>query len=323
MAEGEAARSLVRPLRETDLPEADRIMRAAFGTFLRLPDPMAFFGDGDYVFTRFAAEPSGAFAAEVDGALAGSCFATRWGTVGFFGPLTVRPDLWDRKIAQALLAPTLACFDAWGTTHAGLFTFAHSPKHLALYQKYDFWPVHLNPVLWKRVRRRAAPASSAYVASRYSELDEAARVQAIGACRSLADAIYEGLDLSAEIRAVHAGKLGDTLFVHDADGLAAFAVCHAGARTEAGSGALYVKFGAARAGARAARDFDAMLDACESHAAERALLRLVAGVSTARREAYAALLARGFRIDVAGVTMIRGADPGYRRAGVFVIDDWR
>ena len=34
----------VLPLREDDLPVADRIMRLAFGTFLGLPDPQTFNG---------------------------------------------------------------------------------------------------------------------------------------------------------------------------------------------------------------------------------------------------------------------------------------
>ena len=43
----------VRPLREGDLSEADRIIRLAFGTFLGLPDPMTFMGDAGYVRTRW------------------------------------------------------------------------------------------------------------------------------------------------------------------------------------------------------------------------------------------------------------------------------
>jgi hypothetical protein len=43
----------VRPLREGDLQEADRIMRLAFGTFLGLPEPMTFMGDASYVRTRW------------------------------------------------------------------------------------------------------------------------------------------------------------------------------------------------------------------------------------------------------------------------------
>jgi predicted N-acetyltransferase YhbS len=93
----------VRPLQEADLGEADRIMRLAFGTFLGLPDPMAFMGDADHVRTRWAADPACALAAEVDGRLVGTNFVTRWGSVGFFGPLTVDPSLWDKGVSRALL----------------------------------------------------------------------------------------------------------------------------------------------------------------------------------------------------------------------------
>jgi hypothetical protein len=43
----------VRPLRAGDLEKADRIFRVACGTFLRLPNPLAFAGDTDYVRSRF------------------------------------------------------------------------------------------------------------------------------------------------------------------------------------------------------------------------------------------------------------------------------
>src|SRR6185295_3756911 len=90
----------VRPLHETELSTADSIMRLAFGTFIGLPDPMAFMGDASYVRTRWLANPQNAFAAEVAGEVIGSNFATNWGSVGFFGPLTVRPDFWDRGVAK-------------------------------------------------------------------------------------------------------------------------------------------------------------------------------------------------------------------------------
>src|SRR5690348_3459138 len=70
----------IRSLEERDLPAADRICRLAFGTFLGLPDPMTFMGDGDFVSTRWRAEPAGAIAAELDGELVGSNLATRWGS---------------------------------------------------------------------------------------------------------------------------------------------------------------------------------------------------------------------------------------------------
>lgn len=53
----------IRPLKENDLSEADRIFRLAFGTFLGLPDPVTCFGDADYVRTRFYSDPRSAYGA--------------------------------------------------------------------------------------------------------------------------------------------------------------------------------------------------------------------------------------------------------------------
>ena len=53
------------------------------------------------------------------------------------------------------------------------------------------------------------------------------------------------------------------------------------------------------------------------------LTRLQAGVNTARREAYEALLGDGFRIDMLGVILHRPDEPGYSRPGVYALDDWR
>jgi len=73
------------------------------------------------------------------------------GSVGFFGPLTIRPDLWDQGIAKLLMEPILRCFATWGIRHAGLFTFSQSTKHLYLYQKFGFYPRFLTAILSKSV----------------------------------------------------------------------------------------------------------------------------------------------------------------------------
>ena len=71
----------VRPLAEPDLPEAQRIVRRAFGTFFGVPNLDEFWTDFDFVYGRFGCEHTASFAADCDGALAGSNFATRWGSV--------------------------------------------------------------------------------------------------------------------------------------------------------------------------------------------------------------------------------------------------
>ena len=76
-------------------------------------------------------------------------------------------------------------------------------------------------------------------------------------------------------------------------------------------------------GSTAAQDFDRLLEACEEMAAENGLSRLVAGVNTARHQAYCRMLERNFRTDFQGVAMQRPSEPGYNRADVYLIDDWR
>jgi hypothetical protein len=64
----------IRSLEEHELPEADRIFRLAFGTFLGLPDPRLFMGDADMVRTRWLTDSSAALGAFLDSALVGSNF---------------------------------------------------------------------------------------------------------------------------------------------------------------------------------------------------------------------------------------------------------
>jgi len=253
----------IRPMEERDLPEADRIIRLAFGTFLGLPDPTKTFGDSDFAYTRFRAAPDSALAAEADGKLVGSNFATRWGSFGFFGPLSVEPRLWEQKVAQRLLEPTMELFKKWGCRHTGLFTFSHSPKHAGLYQKFDYWSRFLTPVMSKQVAQNTPRQRY----SRFSELSEDQKRQTLSGCRKLTDAIYDGLDVSREILAVNTQRLGDTILLLDGSQLSAFGVCHVGPKTEAGSNVCYVKFGAVRPGATARSNFEALLNSCEAYAA--------------------------------------------------------
>ena len=309
----------IRAVSEGDLPEADRIVRLAFGTFLGLPDPMRFMGDTDYVRTRWLADPSAAFAAELDGKLAGTNFATRWGSFSFFGPLTIRPDLWDKGIAQHLLRPTMELFDRWGVRHAGLFTFASSTKHLALYQKFGFWPRYLTALMELPI----GTESTATQWTRFSALSAPEKLACLEACRELSSSLYEGLDLEREILAVDAQGLGDTVLIWKVSQLAGFAVCHAGAGTEAGSGKCYIKFGCARSGPAAGREFRRLIHSCREYGLSAGAKTLCAGVNLARLEAYREMMQAGFRATMQGVAMERDSDPGYNRSEVFVMDDWR
>lgn len=309
----------VRPLAEADLPQAWRIVRTAFGTFFGAPDPENFWADRDLHTNRFRSEHVEAFVAEEEGALLGSNFATRWGSVGFFGPLSTSVDRWNGGLAQPLVAAACDTFDRWGVTHAGLFTFAQSTKHVHLYGKFGFHARFLTALMTAPARAGALPDYA-----RYSALAAPARQAAEAAARELCDAIYDGLDLTGEIRAVAAQGLGDTLLLWDGPSrLGAFAVCHWGPASEAGEGCLYIKFGAARPGPGVDGRFAALLDGAAALAHAAGMPAVLAGINLARDAAYRQMKASGFSPAFQGVTMHRGNEPGYSRPDVYAIDDWR
>jgi GNAT superfamily N-acetyltransferase len=309
----------IRLLQERDLDEAATIMRHAFGTFLGAPDLDNFWTDFDYVHGRFAAGHAKSFAADADGALAGSNFATRWGSFGFFGPLSIRPALWDRGLAQPLVAAVCGAFEEWGLSHTGLFTFAQSTKHVHLYGKFGFHPRFLTAIM----ARPAAADARFGAAARHSALSADDRAAAEAATAALTDAIYPGLDLSAEIATVARLGLGDTVLLYDGSRLVGLAVCHYGPTSEAGGGMCFVKFGAVEGGAGAETRLVALLDSCAALAVAVGMKAVLAGVNLAREEAYRAMKALGFRTEFQGVALHRDNHPGFGRPGVFVLDDWR
>jgi GNAT superfamily N-acetyltransferase len=307
-------------LKESELGEADRIVRLAFGTFMGLPNPLDFMGDRHYMTPRWRSSNVKVIAAREGDRLVGSNVITRWGSFGFFGPLTVLPEYWDRGVAQRLMESTMTIFDRWGVRHTGLFTFAHSAKHVGLYQKFGYWPRYLTAVM--TFAPEEARSEHVKAPMLLSALKKSEREKAIEACGRLTHRIDRGLDLGGEIRSVLAQRTGDVVLTYGRNGLDAFAVCLNGAGSEGGEKACYVKFGAARGGAGAAERFDGLLEACEAFASSRGAT-VEAGVNLAREEAYRRMRSRGYRVDKQGVAMQRPHVEGFNRAAAFVIDDWR
>lgn len=134
--------------------------------------------------------------------------------------------------------------------------------------------------------KQVAPSANHPGYTRFSELPATQKEEVLAGCRATTGVIYEGLDVSREIRAVDYQGLGDTILLLDGSKVTAFGVCHVGSKTEAGSGSCYVKFAAVCPGASAQGNFEALLNSCETYAATRSAGRLEAGVNMSRNEAY-------------------------------------
>jgi hypothetical protein len=276
---------------------------------------MSFLGDGSYVLPRWRTAGRIAFAAFDGERLIGSAFAMGWGSLVTLGPVSVDPEYWSRGVARALLAPLMRRLE---TRHGlvGLFTRPDSPKHVRLYETVGFRPQQLIALMGVASAAGEAPAL-------LSALPQRAQAAALAGCRGLAGALYRGLDPSAEIRAALAQGIGDAVLLSGRGGLAGFALVQSGPGSECGSGRLLVKF-AAVAGGRGRQDrLAALLQSCRAAAASIGAGTVVAGVSTARTDAYEVLKALGFRTIAHGVAMTRGPNARYNRPDACLLDDWR
>jgi hypothetical protein len=220
-------------------------------------------------------------------------------------------------VAQRLLESTMAIFERWGVRHTGLYTFAQSTKHVALYQKFGYWPRYLTAIMTGPSEAKGAEAPTLL-----SSFKKSQREQAIQACGRLTDKIDKGLDLTGEIRALLAQRTGDVVLRYTRSVLDGFAVCLNGPGSEGGEKTCYVKFGAARGGSGAGERFAQLLAACEGFASSRRAT-IEAGVNLARQDAYRHMRSRGYRVAMQGVAMQRPHADGFNRADAYVIDDWR
>ena len=307
----------VGPLKASEIEEAGRVVRLAFGTFIRMPNPLEFMGDRDFIGPRFRAKHVKILAAREQGRLIGSNVVTRWGAFGFFGPLTVLPEYWDRGVGQLLLHATMKTFDAWGLTRTGLFTFAYSAKHVGLYQKFGYWPQYLTAIM-TREPQPAVKDQGSNGSVLLSRLPRSGREEALESCSRLTHKIDRGLDLTDEMRAALTQRNGEAVLSYSRGSLDGFAVCMHGAGSEGGGKTCYIKFAAARNGG----GFSALLCACDAYASERGA-NMEAGVNLAREDAFRRMRAHGYRATAQGVAMQRPNVPGFNRSDSYIIDDWR
>lgn len=307
---------------EADVPQGDSIFRSAFGKFLQI-EPNALWGDSDPFRTRWRASNTKVLAARQDRVLVGSNVLTRWGSLGWFGPLTIEPDLWDQGIGKALMVETERVFDGWGVSHRGLFTFAHSPKHLGLYERFGYWPGRLTPVFARSVTPSDKPPAMAGGVILASATDERSRADVVRQTRELCGRLLEGLDLSMEIESILRQNLGDVLFVTNDGRLDGFAVCHIGAGTESRSGQTYVKFGAINPGPDRKRRVRNLIHGVESLAVLRNAPTVEMGCNAAHRTTSGILQSLGYRPDWVGVSMMSNNDTAYHLDKFDVLDDLR
>ena len=328
----EASSIKVRRVRKGDRSRIREVVESAYGDYFERQQgtrPRQVFGGAQFVHHRWLMEPWGCFVAEENETkIVGASIAVCLGSVGLFGPVAVLTPYQNQKVAQQLLRAAEDFFEENHVTLQGLVTFPASPRHLVLYQKFEFKPRSLVAVTVKALdRREAAPAArplrGAPTVTRFSTLEEGRKKAVLAKLKSLTGRVYRGLDLTKEIEIVDGLALGDTLVLEKDRSVLGFAVGHTPGVSEAPQGALYVKYAAIDPARPRPEHFAQLLQACEEFAVTAGCQHVIAPVYTGYWRAYQALLTSGYHIDMLMVRMKRGKVIDFEREEDFVLDDWR
>ena len=251
---------------------------------------------------RLEKDPEGCFVAETEGQTVGYIFSRTWGGVGWFGSFGVRPEFQGRGIGKALLLPSL---DYLGRAPRiiGLETGLESPYNLGLYLRQGF-EARL-PTLGMAIDLGLEPRGMQGL-PRYSGSAAEARGRWAAELAEATGEILPGTDYIKEIDSTARDALGET-FVFQSEGRAVgMSVVHLASPYEGwGDDTAMIVALALHPGAIDENSFRVLISESSAYALANGKARLTLSVSTTHTWAVDRLLAWGFRIERAGVLMIR------------------
>jgi len=289
----------VRPMTHADLKAAAEATNAAYGALTgRAPTEEPMFPLSIFEL-RFAADPRGCLVAVDDtgplnGEVIGALFSVARASLGWFGPLAVRPEHQREGVAEALVAECLGIWNDRDLRLTGLETLPDAGSHLQFFERLGFRPAWTGIALRGPAWEHGMPAG----------------VETGGQMPDL-DYIYPGLDVYGEAVATTTQGAGQVLTTDDG-----VAIVHWDSVGVPDAG--FVPFLAART----RTSFERLLGAAEHLVHDHGKEQLVVRTSGSAWPTLDALAARGYRTTGACIRLKAGEEVDYDRGEKFYVDSW-
>ena len=247
------------------------------------------------------------------GAIAAFNMVHRSGSEGWMGPLAVRPERQASGLGTVIVQAGIRLLQQGGASVIGLETMPRTIDNIGFYSRLGFRPGHLTLTVTREITGREGEG-----APRLSQAGSEER-RWVEACRALAGEVAGGADYSREVTLTREQELGDTTLVCRGDRLVGFALWHAAALAEGrlGDELRVLKL--------VAQDLDALrrvIGALVHAAASLHLRRVSIRCQSAFAEAYAELLAAGFRVHWTDLRMSLASHPERQPDQGVVFSNW-
>ncbi len=210
------------------------------------------------------------------------------GVEGWMGPLAVRPDQQARGIGQTIVTAAIEWLQSRAVRTIGLETMPRTVDNIGFYSQLGFMPGPLTVTL---VGEQIL-GNSGLPFIRLSRLSPRDRDDILSACRSRLARSAPGVDFTREHELTHELEIGDTIVI-ESNGVRGFALCHSAALVESRAAE---ELRLLKLYADSTEVFAALVIALETCAASFGLRRVAVRCQTEFQEAYASLVARGYRV---------------------------
>jgi len=231
------------------------------------------------------------------------------GSEGWMGPLAVRPDRQGCGEGKRIVEAGIEWLQKAGATTIGLETMPRTVENIGFYSALGFVPGHLTVTLIDDagIRGRTEALQLSKVTDRASKL---------AACTALTAKLSPGVDFSREQELTERYLLGDTSLVMRSGELVGFALWHSAPLAD-GRHAEELRVLKCVAVDRAA--LREVLVAVRQAAAQEGLRRVALRCQTAYGDAYAALVADGWRAHWTDLRMTLAGSPEPKVKGEGVV----
>lgn len=308
------------PAAERDIPAMNRLFAESFTDRYRRDGLVGvrvpFLNEAVWRYALRLAGPGAMLWRDESDRLLALNLAHHSGVEGWMGPLCVRPDRQLAGTGQAIVQAAMQWLQEQHVATLGLETMPRTVDNIGFYSRLGFVPGHLTLTMTSDAASRPRPLAAAVLAGQGTADERAARAAAV---RAFVAARLPGVDFSREVALTLELGLGDCVLLEQSGRLRGFALCHS---VPLADGGARDEVRVLKVGAEDVEALAAVLDAAAAWTARIGARRLAVRCQSGDAAAYAALIARGWRVRWSDLRMTLAGFAEQRPAEGVIWSNW-
>lgn len=298
---------MIRKMKVEDIKEVQKIDRICFKTdYFRVFELLKSYIEVDKCSLVY----------EEENVVVGYIFNHLAGNYAWFGTLGVHPDFKGKGIGKNLVRATIEMFKSkYEIKNIGLVTMPQSGYNIGFYISLGFIPKEMTLRLSKFIeepdlRRRVKDTLKVNIVD-INNKNEYRKI--IKEAKKLSNGLYEGLDMSSELKQIKSSKMGEVFNIYEEEQFIGFGVLRNKSIFEEESNTVNIRLVCIKAGSIPYDEvMNGVLSGVYKYCAENQLMQVTIDISTIDHKLCSYLFKQhNFRVEKTSVTLIMGDESFY------------